>query len=94
MRAQSVGQEDPLEKEVETHSSVLAWRNPWTEEPSGLHTVHGVTESQMQLGTGQGTEMVVQHCGHTSCDSAVHFKIANFLLHELHLNFFFLKRRR
>ena len=32
----SLGQEDPLEKEIATHSSVLAWRIPWTEEPGGL----------------------------------------------------------
>jgi len=32
MRVQSLGQEDPLEKEVATHSSILAWRIPWTEE--------------------------------------------------------------
>ena len=32
----SLGQEDPLEKEMETHSSILAWKIPWTEEPSGL----------------------------------------------------------
>ena len=31
-----LGQEDPLEKEVATHSSVLAWGIPWTEEPGGL----------------------------------------------------------
>ena len=30
------GQEDPLEKEMATHSSILAWRIPWTEEPGGL----------------------------------------------------------
>ena len=30
---QSLGQEDPLEKEMATHSSILAWRIPWTEEP-------------------------------------------------------------
>ena len=33
MRVQSVGQEDPLEEEMATHSSILAWRIPWTEEP-------------------------------------------------------------
>ena len=33
---QSLGQEDPLEKEMATHSSVLAWEIPWTEEPDGL----------------------------------------------------------
>ena len=31
-----LGREDPLEKEMATHSSILAWRIPWTEEPSGL----------------------------------------------------------
>ena len=35
---QSLGQEDPLEKEVATHSSILAWRIPWTEEPGGLQS--------------------------------------------------------
>ena len=33
---QSLGQEDPLEKEMATHSSILAWETPWTEEPGGL----------------------------------------------------------
>ena len=40
----SLGQEDPLEKEMATHSSILAWRIPWTEEPGGLHSM----ESQRQ----------------------------------------------
>ena len=38
-RVQSLGQEDPLEKEMVTHSSILAWRIPWTEEPGGLQSV-------------------------------------------------------
>ena len=33
---QSLGQEDPLEMGIATHSSILAWRIPWTEEPDGL----------------------------------------------------------
>ena len=33
---QSLGQEDPLEKDMATHSSILAWRIAWTEEPGGL----------------------------------------------------------
>ena len=33
---QSLGQEDPLEKGMATHSRILAWRIPWTEEPGGL----------------------------------------------------------
>ena len=36
---QSLGQEGPLEKGTVTHSSVLAWRIPWTEEPGGLHSM-------------------------------------------------------
>ena len=35
----SLGQEDPLEKGMATHSSVLAWRIPWTEEPGGLQSM-------------------------------------------------------
>ena len=35
----SLGQEDPLEKEMATHSSILAWRIPWTEEPGGLQSM-------------------------------------------------------
>ena len=35
---QSLGQEDPLEKEMANHSSILAWRIPWTEQPGGLQS--------------------------------------------------------
>jgi len=35
----SLGREDPLEKEMATHSSTLAWRIPWTEEPGGLQSM-------------------------------------------------------
>ena len=38
-QVQSLGWEDPLEKGMETHSSVLAWRIPWTEEPGGLQSI-------------------------------------------------------
>ena len=44
---QSLAHEDPLEKEMATHSSILAWEIPWTEEPGGLHTVHGVAGLDM-----------------------------------------------
>ena len=37
-QARSLGQEDPLEEVMATHSSILAWEIPWTEEPGGLHT--------------------------------------------------------
>ena len=42
MRVQALGQEDPLEKGNATHSSVLAWRSPWTEEPGGLQGLQRV----------------------------------------------------
>ena len=38
-RIQSLGQEGALEKEVATHSSILAWETPWTEEPGGLQSM-------------------------------------------------------
>ena len=41
-----LGREDPLEKEMATHSDILAWRIPWTEEPGGLQSV-GLQESDM-----------------------------------------------
>ena len=48
---QSLGQEDPLEKEMATHSSILAWRIPWTEEPGGLYIVHRVTKNRNMIKT-------------------------------------------
>ena len=43
----SLGQEDPLEKGMATHSSILAWETPWTEEPGGLQSIG--LQSQTQL---------------------------------------------
>ena len=54
MQAGSLGQEDPLEKEMATHSNILAWEIPWTEEPGGLQTMgwqrvgHNLTTKQQQ----------------------------------------------
>ena len=42
---QSLGGQDPLQKEITTHSSILAWEAPWTEEPGGLQSI-GSQESQ------------------------------------------------
>ena len=39
MWVQSLGWEDPLEEEMATHSSILAWRTSWTEEPGGLQSM-------------------------------------------------------
>ena len=47
-QVRSLGQEDPLEKEMATHSSTLAWRIPWREEPGRL-LFYGVAKSRTQL---------------------------------------------
>ena len=39
IQVQSLGKEVPLEKEMTTHFSILAWKIPWTEEPSGLQSI-------------------------------------------------------
>ena len=46
-QVRSLGQEDPLEKGMATHSNILAWKIPWTEEPGGLQRV--ATKSRTQL---------------------------------------------
>ena len=38
-QVQSLGREDPLEKEMATHSSILSWKIPWTEEPGRLQSM-------------------------------------------------------
>ena len=47
MRVQSLGQANPLEEGITPHSSILAWRIPWTEEPGGLQSIE--LQSQTQL---------------------------------------------
>ena len=60
-QVKSLGQKDPLEKEMAIHSSVFAWKVPWTEEPGGLHTVHRNTKSW----TGLSTHVHDIRLGHT-----------------------------
>ena len=50
-QVRSLGQEDPLEKEMATYSSILVWKIPWTEEPGRLHTAHGVKRIGHNLAT-------------------------------------------
>ena len=64
----SLGWEDPLEKGMATHSSILAWRIPWTEEPGGLPTVYGVTKSQTQLNGNTSTNT----CSHQAPGKTLH----------------------
>ena len=57
-----LGGEDPLEEEMTTHSSILAWKIPWTEEPGGLQPIGLQTKSQTkpkQLGM-HGTHLVTR----------------------------------
>ena len=53
MRVQSLGQEDPLEEEMVTHSSILAWEIPWTEEPSGLQSTGSQSQTRHERATEQ-----------------------------------------
>ena len=50
MQVRFLSREDPLEEGMSTHSSILAWRIPWTEEPSGLQSI-GHKESDTIVGT-------------------------------------------
>ena len=63
---QSLGQEDLLEKEVAAHSSILAWRIPWTEEPGGLQPM-GLQESDTTEQLDRQTDIQryrLQKCQH------------------------------
>ena len=55
MRVQSPGQEDPLEWEMATHSSILAWEIPWTEEPGRIQS-RGHRKDKHNLATKQQLE--------------------------------------
>ena len=47
IQVQSLGRDDPMENGMATHSSILAWRIPWTEEPGRLYSPWGCKESDM-----------------------------------------------
>ena len=55
-QVQSLGREDPLEKEMAAHSSVLAWRIPWTEGPGGLQSM-GLQRVGYDLATKQQQQL-------------------------------------
>ena len=50
-QVQSLGQEDPLEKEMATHSSILAWRIPWTEEPGRIQSTGSQSQTRLRIRT-------------------------------------------
>ena len=63
-QVQSLGWEDPLEKGIAIHSSILAWRIPWTAEPGGLHGVAKSPCSHKEQDTAEATERA---CGLIIC---------------------------
>ena len=70
---QSLGREDPLEKEMATHSSILAWKIPWTEEPGRLQSTWGCKELErterltLSLSQWGGWRRADLSLGHFSC---------------------------
>ena len=60
---QSLGQEDPLEKEMATHSSILAWKIPWTEEPGRLQSMGLQSRTWLSNFTSQLITQFVHKCG-------------------------------
>ena len=46
-RVRSLDQDDPLEKEMATHSSILPWKIPWTEEPGGLQSIGSQSRTRL-----------------------------------------------
>ena len=104
-RVQSLGQEDPLEQEVATHSRILAWEIPWTEEPDGLQTMgsqttgyNWVTTEAPVLRCVYDPNQLIPPAPHLSLLAAVTFfpkSVYLFLFcDEVHLNPFFDSTRR
>ena len=67
MWVRSLGWEDPLEEEMATHSSTLAWRIPWTEDPSGLQS--------MRLQRGRHNLATKQLCTCADTTERLHFRL-------------------
>ena len=74
----SLGQEDPLEKEMASHSSLLAWRIPWTEKPGGLQS----TESQSQTRLSDLTFTFTCHPYLESVDPTPRDEVTHFITKE------------
>ena len=64
MQVLSLGWEDPLEKELAAHSSILAWKIPWTEEPGGLQSMGHKTVGHDLVTKQQQQQHVYLQLGH------------------------------
>ena len=91
MQVQSLGWEDPLQEEMATHSSILAWKIPWTEEPGGLQSM-----GSYRVGHDLETEHPYMHMRHLSQSSLLCFASlflpmeVQLLQHHLFKRLFFL----
>ena len=63
----SLGQEDPLEKERATHSSILVWKIPWTEEPGKLQSIGSQSQTQLREPFDRG-DAKAQELKYLACD--------------------------
>ena len=64
MPVRSLGQEDPLEKQMATHSIILAWEIPWTEEPCGLQSMRSQkswTQLSNETTIGGYSSLIIEH---------------------------------
>ena len=66
-QVRSLGREDPLEKEVATHSSITAWRIPWTEEPGGLRSMGGKESDTTEQLNNNKTKNIP--CNFSKCEN-------------------------
>ena len=83
IQIQSRGQEDPLEEEMATHSSILAWKIPWLEEPGGL-----LSMGLQRIGHDWAIELVCPH-GCVRARTHTHTQIYTHILAEVYRNFCF-----
>ena len=74
MQAQSLNQDDPLEKEMATHYSILPWKIPWKEEPGGLHPVRSRRVGPNGADTHTHARTHARMRAHTHTHSIQHLK--------------------
>ena len=94
---QSLGREDPLEEEMATHSSILAWRSPWTEEPqstgsqrvrydSWTEEPQSIGSQRVRYGWAQQQQSILSRTVHTwSSERSVHRKTQRKQSQEIHI---------
>ena len=70
-----MGQEDPLEKEMTTHSSILAWEIPWTEEPGGLQSMGLQSQTRLSNQTVTTTKEIFIYLRDRTLKSQKKFQI-------------------